>query len=67
MNLHLHMHLDILKKMERRKKYSYNIIRYINIYEYIQYIYMICHQKRQSMICKTIFCSMFHSVQCKNV
>ena len=40
MNLHLHMHLDILKNMERYvKKYSSNILRYMNIYEYIQYIY----------------------------
>ena len=27
------------------KKYSSNILRYMNIYEYIQYIYMICHKK----------------------
>ena len=41
MNLHLHMHLDILKKkMERNvKEYSSNILRYMNIYKYIQYIY----------------------------
>ena len=33
MNLHLNMHLDILKKMERNvKEYSYNILRYMNIY-----------------------------------
>ena len=35
------MHLDILKNMERAlKKYSPDILRYMNIYEYIQYIYM---------------------------
>ena len=40
MNLHLHMHLDILKKMKRNvKKYISNIQRYMNIYKYIQYIY----------------------------
>ena len=44
MNLHLHMHLDILKNMERYvKRNSLNILRYMNIYEYIQYI--ICHKK----------------------
>ena len=33
MNLHLNVHLDILKKMERNvKEYSYNILRYMNIY-----------------------------------
>ena len=36
MNLQLHMHLDILKKMEIYvKKYSPNMPRYMNIYEYI--------------------------------
>ena len=33
MNLHLNIHLDILKRMERNfKEYSYNILRYMNIY-----------------------------------
>ena len=33
MNLHLHMHLDILKKMGRYvKKHSSNMLRYMNIY-----------------------------------
>ena len=33
MNLHLNMHLDKLKKCERNvKEYSYNILRYMNIY-----------------------------------
>ena len=33
MNLYLHMHLDILKKMEGNvKEYSSNILRYMNIY-----------------------------------
>ena len=41
MNLHLHMHLDILKNMENIcKKYSSNILRYMNIYAYMQYIYI---------------------------
>ena len=40
------MHLHILKKMERNvKEYSSHILRYMNIYEYMQYIYMICHQQ----------------------
>ena len=41
MNLHVHMHLDILKNMERYvKKYSPHILRYMNISDYIQYIYI---------------------------
>ena len=33
MNLHLHLHLDILKKMGKNvKKYSSNILRYMNRY-----------------------------------
>ena len=33
MNLHLHMHLDILKKIETNvKQYSSNILRYMNIH-----------------------------------
>ena len=40
MNLRLHMHLNILKNMERNvKKYSANILRYMHIYYYMQYIY----------------------------
>ena len=40
------MHLDILKNMERYvKKYSPNILRYMNIYEYIQYIYDMSKKK----------------------
>ena len=36
----LHMHLDILKNMERYvKKYISHILRYMKIYKYIQYIY----------------------------
>ena len=39
MNLHLHMHLDVLKKMERNvKKYSANILRYMHTYYSMQYI-----------------------------
>ena len=42
MNLHLHMHLDILKKMERYViKYISHILRYMNTFN----IYMICHKK----------------------
>ena len=68
MNLHLHMHLDILKNMETYvKKYSPNILRYTNIYANMQNIYLICHKKRQTMICETISCSMFQSEQYKNV
>ena len=37
--MNLHLHLDILKYMERYVKNSSNILRYMNIYEYIQYIY----------------------------
>ena len=34
------MHLHILKKMERNvKEYSSHILGYMNIYEYMQYIY----------------------------
>ena len=33
MNLHLHMHLDVLKKIERNvKQYSSNIQGYMNIH-----------------------------------
>ena len=46
MNLHLNMHLDILKNMDTyAKKHSPNILRYMNIYAFMQYIYLICHKK----------------------
>ena len=39
MNLHLHASSYIENMEKYVKKYSSNILRYMNIYEYIQYIY----------------------------